>query len=146
MKKFLGCFLCVLLLGFGASPAGASLLVIDLDPPNTGAYWTGDDFNDGYANNLINASEATEEGWLETGLLNNTVGIELYDRWPAGSGYGFDDEDTAINIDTSAYLDWEYAIVKWNGFWAAYWDNDSSDILSHPAEFAADKGLSLIHI
>ena len=34
-------------------------------------------------------------------------------------------------MDTSGSFDWDYAIVKWSGHWAAYVDNDNSDILVH---------------
>ena len=79
MRKLL---LSLLMLGVGlfSTPVGASLLVTDLDPDgyqdnHLGAFWTGNDINTGFADNLINASESTETGWLEVGLLNNTEAI-----------------------------------------------------------------------
>jgi hypothetical protein len=38
-------------------------------------------------------------------------------------------------------FDWTYAIVKYGNFWVAYYDNDNSNVLTHPTQ---DQGVSHI--
>lgn len=63
MKKLLVAFLGIMLLFAFSTPAGASVLVADLDPPDYNSlYWSGKDINS--AGNLNNSGLMTEETWL----------------------------------------------------------------------------------
>ena len=143
MKKLLLLFLMILGLALCATPVGATMLVVDQDPPDTGAYWTGSDYNNGLADNLINANETTEGGWLDALLGNTSPTVQLYERWNAGEGaLGLGDK--SLYIDTSAYLDWEYAVVKYGDYWVAYYDNLGNDILEHPVGFLPNEPVNAV--
>jgi len=136
MKKLL-LFLLVSGLALISTPAWAtSILVFDWDTPqsaDTGAYWTGSDYNDGYANNLINSNPTTEGGWLNGLLGQDHPPVTFYSKLEGSFG-------KSITLDTSAYLDWEYAIVKYGDNWVAYY-NTGDNILVHP-----DLGYGVSHI
>jgi PEP-CTERM motif len=144
MKKLL---LSLLVLGLSllSTHAEASRLVVDQDGPDlytqygSGAvqYWSGSDYNNGYADNLHDSSQETEAAWLDALLGFTTPTVEFYDKWEDSFG-------TAIRRNTSTFLDWEYAIVKWGNHWVAYYDDDGLNTLVHPDGFTATQAISHI--
>ena len=84
----------VIIIGLAlAVPAGASMLVVDLDKfvdlssqydGGTVTYWTGSDFNDGLFDNLVQASETYEGAWLDGLLDNPEPTVQSIGRWQAG--------------------------------------------------------------
>lgn len=150
MKSKLAIIVFVIGLGL-AVPAEASMLVVDSDTfvnfsnqysTGTVLYWLGADYNNGFALNLLASSPTYEGAWLD-GLLDNSVPTaQYYDRWQAG--IDFDDDLTTISLDTSALFDWEYAVVKAGIYWAAYYDDDNSNVLNYPDGVAPQQGISHI--
>ena len=131
MKKLL-LFLLVSGLALISTPAWAtSILVVDVDPADVGVYWTGSDGNN--ANNLINSNPTTEGCWLNGLLGQDHPPVTFYSKLEGSFG-------KSITLDTSAYLDWEYAIVKYGDNWVAYY-NTGDNILVHP-----DLGYGVSHI
>ena len=92
MKKLLGCFLCVMLLGFLAAPAGADILVPDPNGPS---------LLPNNPQNLPNSGWATEEAWLNDLLGNPTTPVKLL--W----------EDDNGSDGWQAPSNWTYAVLKY---------------------------------
>ena len=122
MKKLLFillsiCFLC----GF-AGTAGATLLTdVDiLSQPLTNfnpTYWVGEDDNVSDWKELVNSNTETEEAWLKAilGLPYNNPGVAYYSK----TEYPEDAQPVALNNFFPGFS-FEYAVVKYGNYWAAY--------------------------
>ena len=115
-----------LMLTFFATFVMAGTLVIDQDPPDFNAlYWTGSDVNPG--DNLENSNPTTEEAWLEALLGKNyndpTVNFISKIEDPLGGPKELTNYDPGFA--------WDWAVVKYDGYWAAYVDTDNDNLLSH---------------
>ena len=134
MKKLLGCFLCVMLLGFLAAPAAALTTYVDdndtsgvLSSINVNVLW-GDGVNDSDTNGdtLSNSSLANEELWLNA-LLDQGVGDP---NWVDLIGKN-DPYDGSFNPTVATY-----AVLKYGGgsdnppgdetHWAVYFDGNGT--------------------
>jgi hypothetical protein len=146
MKKLLGCFLCVMLLGFLATPCTATIfLVTDVDVGGTpdltdqnSTYWKGSDQNPQGKDiapytRLNNSNPTTEEAWLEAllGLVYDDPSVNFFDKIenPLGGPKALNNYDPGFN--------WEYTVVKWGDNWSAF-GNDGNRLITW--EF--DKGVS----
>ena len=133
MKKIL-LFLCVIgLASFLVSAAAADILVEDDDPPGTGAYWDGEDTN---PDMLHPANPVTETAWLNALLANPVPPVTFYTKFENGVGYTFG------NSLTEYYpgFDWDYAIVKYSGWWEAYEDTANDELLTMATQ--TEQGIS----
>jgi hypothetical protein len=134
MKKLI--YYLALLWILAATPAVASMLVVDLDNPlnplsdknQISPYWGGNDYN-AYGNSqLNNASDATETAWLKA-----LLGFEYDAAWSyAYNRVQFIDGPKSLSHYNPGFA-WTYAIVKYGNYWIAY-ENDGSNILDHPEQ------------
>jgi len=143
MKKLLGCFLCMMLLGFLATPCTATIYLInDIDTSNSltninPTYWESTDENSQGKNVtgtvLKNSNPTTEEAWLEglLGQVYNDSSVNYYNKIenPLGGPKVLNNYDPGFN--------WEYAVVKWGDNWSAF-SNDGNRTMS----WSFDKGVS----
>ncbi len=89
-------------------------------------YWEGSDSNPAHkdlGNQLLNSNETTEEAWLEAllGKVYDDPNVWYVNRILAGEGgLGMDDK-ILTNFDPG--FTWDYAVVKYDGYWAAYEDD-----------------------
>lgn len=107
------------------SPARADMLVGDIDTVPLSdinpAVWSGSDQNPSLWHQLVNSNPSTEEAWGEA-ILGLTTDLVFIDR----------DELSGSDTSLSGYdpgFAFQYAIVKYAGFWALYLDSDSNNLL-----------------
>ena len=89
-------------------------------------YWAGNDQNPSSDGQLVNANPTTEEAWLEAllGLVYNDSSINYIGRI-----------NTPAGVELPAYIgspgfSWDYAVVKYGNYWAAYEDTGNDDFLT----------------
>jgi len=122
MKKVYFALLIALMF---VGPAAATLIA-DLDTTDptkfNSAYWTGNDTNPTTA--LKNSNPTTEEAWLEAvlGKVYDDPTINYYTK------IDYNDVPISNIINTIPFL-WEYAVVKYGTYWAAYEDDFSGAIM-----------------
>ena len=80
---------------------------------------------------LNNANASTEEVWLE-GLLNR-YDIYYINRIEAGTGGLGTDVKELTNYEPRG-IDWDYAVVKYGNYWAAYEDTEADEFLTVTGE------------
>ena len=108
-------------LSVAVTPAFADTLVVDIDPPDLGAAWTGSDTNPSAT--LINSSPATEMSWLSAILGGATVvqaGSTIQD--PGGGVTSLTNFNPGIAFD--------YVVVKYGPNWAAYFDSEGDNLVT----------------
>jgi hypothetical protein len=121
-------FLCAIGLALVmVSSASADSLVVDIDTSDplsdvNSAYWSGSDYNHG--NNLNNSGEATETAWLNALLGLPVPSITFTDKDEPFA------EGTNSLTDYDPGFDWDYAIVKYAGWWDAYEDTGDDELLT----------------
>lgn len=71
---------------------------------------------------LGNATPATVEAWLEKLLGGKQVSLTLDYQAPKGS------DNTSLNLNPG--VNWDYAVVKYAGNYAAYSDSDNNNVFS----------------
>jgi hypothetical protein len=106
------------------SPASADTLVGDIDTVDplsdiNPAVWSGSDQNP--SNLLVNSDPSTEEAWGEA-ILGLTTDLVFIDR----DGFG-DGVSSLTGYDPG--FAFQYAIVKYDGWWALYLDSDGNNLL-----------------
>jgi|SRR5882724_5682280 len=74
---------------------------------------------------LSNSSPATEKVWLEKLLGGTALTFVLDVQQPAGA-----DGKSLTNYNPG--IEWDYAVVKYAGNWAAYSDSPNDNLLSVP--------------
>jgi hypothetical protein len=117
-----------------AGPAFAGTLIVDTDPPdedtgNCGGgadCWTGSDVNPSTKGQLTNSSPETEERWLEAllGLTFDDPSVTYIDT------INFNEPTPLQLTNFDPGFSWQYAVVKYDGIWAAYSDAGNDDLLS----------------
>ena len=126
MKKLLFlCFVFVLM----AAPAAADIMLTDVDPPAfNSSYWVGNDTNPSTFSQLNNANPTTEEAWLEgiLGKAYNDPGVFYAGRIddPLGG------PKQLLNFDPGIAGGWDYAVVKFGNYWAAFEDTGNDNLLT----------------
>lgn len=94
------------------SPSSATLIT-DVDPVNVNpTYWVGSDNNPSDFKELVNANPETEEAWLEA---ISGVDVTYYTKI----------QYNAPLSGISTAFDWDYAVVKYGAYWAAFSDDFS---------------------
>jgi len=132
MKRFLG-VLILILVGVALATPVTATPIIDVDPPETGAYWFGDDTNPDI---LYNAKPVAESAWLDALLGKMVPTVSFYTKFEDGYGYTFGNSFT----DYDPGFDWEYAIVKYS-VWSAAYQDPGTNLLTHP-----DSGHGISHV
>jgi hypothetical protein len=115
-----------MVMAFAGSPASADTLVGDIDTADplsdiNPTVWSGSDQNPSLPNQLADSSPATEEAWGEA-ILGLTTDLVFIDR----------DELSGTETSLSGYdpgFTFQYAIVKYAGFWALYSDSENDNLL-----------------
>ena len=126
MKKILYLLLVSV---FMAAPAAADVLISDTDPPDTNpSYWTGSDTNPSSFSQLNNSNPDTEEAFLEAllGKYYNDPSVNFAAKIdnPLGG------PNQLINYNPGIGGGWDYAVVKYGDYWAAYADNPNDNLLT----------------
>ena len=113
-------------LSVAVTPAFADTLVVDIDPPDLGAFWTGSDTNPG--TNLINSNPTTQLNWL-AGLLGfaspgagNLIQVGSTIQNPGGGGTSLTNYNPGVAFD--------YVVVKYADNWAAYFDSEGDNLVT----------------
>jgi hypothetical protein len=124
MRRGLLSFLCLAFLLFAYTPVSATLIT-GFDNTLTSAYWYGTLDNPVEfvkekgvpISGLVNSNPETEEAWLEAllGLTYDDGSVELYSKieYPA-------DPEVLLHSNYNPGFNFEYAVVKYGNFWAAY--------------------------
>jgi hypothetical protein len=123
----------ILLVGFVfvvglSSPVSATLLVDidtgDLLTNQNPTYWTGADENSSTFRQLANSNPTTEEAWLEAilGLPYDDPTVNYFDDIDYG--------DAPLSGISPGFV-WEYAVVKYGAYWAAF-EGDFLDESDNP--------------
>lgn len=117
-------------------PVYADSIIVDIDTSDiltniNSTYWSGSDVNFIGTNKktnpgnsqLQNADPETEEAWLEAllGFVYNDPDISYLGETPF--------TDPTPKQYTGSYTGWDYAVVKYDGYWVAYEDTLNDDVL-----------------
>jgi len=124
MKKLM--FLCFAFV-FMAAPAAADMMLTDSDPPAYNPmHWFGNDTNPSAFSQLYNSNPTTEEAWLE-GILGKTFNDPTV-NFVGKIEDPFGGPKQLINFNPG--IGWDYAVVKFGNFWAAYEDTFNDNLLT----------------
>ena len=120
---------------FMATQAGADCLVGDFDEPsitltNESSYWTGEDYNDFFNDQLKNANPKTEEAWLEALLGFSYDNSDIYNIGRISVEENASGKSDKQLFDYYPGFEWDYAVVKYGNYWIAYADTDNNDRLT----------------
>lgn len=134
MRVCLAVLTIALLVAIG--PAWSDNKVVDKDKYGGGpsdltdynsAYWTGADINGSSKGQLVNASQTTEQAWLNALLGYDYTYIPWNKRVEFAVGPKF-------LTNYAPGFSWDYAVVKYGNYWAAY-ENTGGDQLLTTDEF-----------